>query len=38
MNAFGKEYHSWILNEPVSQSVLHQVLNEDSDGVFKGNV
>ena len=25
-------------NESVSQSVLHQVLNEDSDGVFKGNV
>ena len=36
MDAFGKEFHSWILAESV-QSVLSS-LNAVSDGVFKENV
>ena len=38
MHAFGKEYHSWMLAESVSQSVFYQVLNAVSDDVFKENV
>ena len=36
MDAFGKEFHSWIVTESV-QSVLSS-LNTVSDGVFKENV
>ena len=35
MNALVKEYHLWVLAELVSQLVLHQVLNADSDGVIE---
>ena len=38
MDAFGKEYHSWILAESVSQPVSYQILNAASDGVFEENV
>ena len=38
MHAIGKEYHSWMLNESVSQSEFSQVLNAVSDGAFKENV
>ena len=36
MDAFGKEYHSWMLAESVS--VICQVLNAVSDGMFGENV
>ena len=35
MDAFGKEYHLPMLAESVSVSVIYQVLNAVSDGVFK---
>ena len=35
MDAFGKKYHSRMLCQSVSQSVLCEVLNAVSDDVFK---